>query len=102
MGQLHNVRLVCNQPCWREEDSVNNVGNTIGCHVVCTNNRLEILAIRTHVNTFASLVHMHWLALNRVHSLEEFQVCGQHSNWQDVVCQDVNQLILVLWLQQGV
>jgi len=45
---------------------------------------------------------MHVLALHRGHALEELQIRGQDLRWQHVVGENVDKLILVLWLQQAV
>jgi len=45
---------------------------------------------------------MHVLALHRGHTLEELQIRGQDLRWQHVVGENVDKLILVLWLQQAV
>jgi len=45
---------------------------------------------------------MHVLALHRGHALEELQIRGQNLCWQHMVGENVNKLILVLWLQQAV
>merc|ERR1719469_1756189 len=63
---------------------------------------LEILTIRAHEYTLASLVHMHTLALDSRDSLEVLQVCGQNLGRKHVEGEDVHQCVLVLWLQESV
>jgi len=45
---------------------------------------------------------MNILALHSGHTLEELQICGQDLSRQHMIGQNVNKLILVLWLQEGV
>merc|ERR1712048_1313678 len=99
MGRWNQVAVgqVISQLGRWQEDTINDVCNTIGGHVVSSDNlglvRVYVALVDGHEQLFAldSLYNLFWLQVGR-----------EHLGWQHVVCQDVNQLALVLWLQESV
>merc|ERR1712048_739594 len=83
--------------CLGKKDSVNDVCNTIGSQVVCTNH-LGLVCI--HV----SLVDgdQKFLALNCLHNLLWLEICGQYLSRQHMIRQNIDKLVLVFRLEQAV
>merc|ERR1719281_1675341 len=52
------------------------------------------------MNAAIPLRHMQWLALDSLDRLEWFQISGQHLLWKNMESQNVNKLLLTLWLHQ--
>jgi len=102
LSQFNDVGLDITETSWREEHTINDVGNTVCRQIVRANDLFELLGAGSHIHTTLGLDHVDILALHCSNTLEELQVCGQDLSRQHVVGEDVDELILVLRLQQAV
>merc|ERR1719198_242501 len=103
-GMKESILTSYNDRCWWKKHTINDVSNSIGGNIVRSSHSLEISAEEawSNLNSATKHCHVQRLALHGGDCLEWVQVSGQHPLWEDVVGQDVNQFLLVLWLHQAV
>merc|ERR1711998_298877 len=93
----HRIYLNNHCICLGQKDSINDVCHTIGGQVVCTN---DLGLVRIHLSFVNG--NQKLLTFDRLHNLLRLEICGQDLGWQHMVSQNVDKLVLVLRLEQGV